>query len=526
MEESQRWNAMYTNHVRQKRKIYHDGFLVLQSSRNKVMLYDECDTLLETRFVKKDDLIKSGETVIFASYLVDLGELCKGHQPSSILNSQEKDRKVSDTSSSLYSYNSQNRKPMVGKSKGRLVNLSPSQKMIRDFKKNEVSKFGSSPICMDMTKEWQVLYTTQITQKAKKFHDGFLQLIVRGSQGRQVKLYDTNRRHLDGRFLKKDEIVSSGESLVLEGHLVDIGEQEEDHKLPTDLNVSGKGCNVVGKNDMAEYQAKIPTNKKFAAGKTPGNISQGTFTKISDSSYKTENTKLSWRDAEPKRSVHDILSILRQPSEKKVVVVKVEDCAESHSSELQSYTDNHIKEYTEECSGTATEQLRGKRSEHDSMIKVIKSEAVEVVIDAEECTVSENGRESQARSSSFHRRSQTMGFISPIHGVQHTDHKLMLNSSSMESQAAVTAALNCEGQKEIESESLTRSYKKTVTETNAALANGLSSSKLPEEDTNGSSSRCHSDFTSHNLSGPKETTLKQDTYAMDMYEIPSFDLGF
>ncbi|KAH6774044.1 hypothetical protein C2S51_012448 [Perilla frutescens var. frutescens] len=174
------------------------------------------------------------------------------------------------------------------------------------------------------------------------------------------------------------------------------------------------------------------------------------------------------------------------------------------------------------------------------MIKVIKSEAVEVVIDAEECTVSENGRESQARSSSFHRRSQTMGFISPIHGVQHTDHKLMLNSSSMESQAAVTAALNCEGQKEIESESLTRSYKsnelenppkissceETVTETNAALANGLSSSKLPEEDTNGSSSRCHSDFTSHNLSGPKETTLKQDTYAMDMYEIPSFDLGF
>ncbi|KAG8362824.1 hypothetical protein BUALT_BualtUnG0033500 [Buddleja alternifolia] len=28
--------------------------------------------------------------------------------------------------------------------------------------------------------EWKVLYTTQITQKAKKFHDGFLQLVAHG----------------------------------------------------------------------------------------------------------------------------------------------------------------------------------------------------------------------------------------------------------------------------------------------------------------------------------------------------------
>lgn len=71
------------------------------------MLYDEWDKLLETRFVKKDDLISAGETVTFGSYLVDLGEQCKGHQPSSILNSQDQEEKVAQTSSSYYNYNSQ-----------------------------------------------------------------------------------------------------------------------------------------------------------------------------------------------------------------------------------------------------------------------------------------------------------------------------------------------------------------------------------------------------------------------------------
>ena len=34
--------------------------------------------------------------------------------------------------------------------------------------------------------EWQVLYTTQLTQKAKKYHDGFLRLAICSSLGRQV----------------------------------------------------------------------------------------------------------------------------------------------------------------------------------------------------------------------------------------------------------------------------------------------------------------------------------------------------
>ncbi|KAL0446486.1 UNVERIFIED_CONTAM: hypothetical protein Slati_1776500, partial [Sesamum latifolium] len=106
MEDAQRWSVAYTKHVKQKRKVYQDGFLELQSSRHKVMLLDEWDKLLESRFVKKDDVIKSGETLAFDCYLVDIGELCGGYKPTSTLN-QGKDGKVDEKSGSMYGSNSQ-----------------------------------------------------------------------------------------------------------------------------------------------------------------------------------------------------------------------------------------------------------------------------------------------------------------------------------------------------------------------------------------------------------------------------------
>ncbi|XP_042008050.1 uncharacterized protein LOC121756549 isoform X2 [Salvia splendens] len=519
MEEAQRWTVTYTNHVKQKRKVYHDGFLVVQPSPKKFMLYDEWDKLLETRFVKKDDLITCGGTITFDSYLVDIGELCQSHRPTSIMNSQDQDEKVAETSSSYYSYNSQNWKPMAGKRKGRVVNISPSQKLIRDFKKSEVNKFGSSPNCIDMTKlsteDWQVLYTTQITQKAKKFHDGFLQLIIRGSQGRQVKLYDTNRRHLDGRFLKKDEKICSGESLVLDSYLVEIGEQEEDQNPPADSKVLGTSCGVAGKSNVVDYLTKTPSITEFDAVKSAGGNAPGALTKLSDPSYKSENAKLSGGGVEPKRSVYDIMSSLRQPSERKVVSVNKPFTEENYVkfSRVSVCTNNHVQE--QKCSGTERQELRQKGSEHDGMIKVIKSEAVEV-IKTEEYAIPEDGRVPQARSSSFHLRPRTVNFISPIHDV---------HSSSMESHAEVAVTVTADIQKEVESDSLTRKYnnqemqirfpcEEVVTGSNAALENGSSSSKSPEEDKKGSSSRCNNDL--------KETSLQ----TKDMDEIPSFDLGF
>lgn len=71
------------------------------------MLFDEWDKLLESRFVKKDDVIRPGETLSFDSYLVDIGELCGGKKPTATVNCQEKEKKLPEKSGPLHSYNSQ-----------------------------------------------------------------------------------------------------------------------------------------------------------------------------------------------------------------------------------------------------------------------------------------------------------------------------------------------------------------------------------------------------------------------------------
>ncbi|PWA36115.1 hypothetical protein CTI12_AA603130 [Artemisia annua] len=41
----------------------------------EVKLYDDCDKLLDSKIVKLDDAVRSGETLTFGSYLVDIGDL-------------------------------------------------------------------------------------------------------------------------------------------------------------------------------------------------------------------------------------------------------------------------------------------------------------------------------------------------------------------------------------------------------------------------------------------------------------------
>ncbi|KAK6146478.1 hypothetical protein DH2020_020347 [Rehmannia glutinosa] len=501
MEDAQRWSVTYTKHVKQKRKVYQDGFLELQSSRHKVMLYDEWDKLLESRFVKKDDVIKSGETLAFDSYLVDIAELCRGHKPTSTVNSQEKDRKVSEKSGSSYSYCSQSNSISV-------------DSVVRPKGRQEF-KLDCLPQGYGLAK-WP------------------------------VKLYDTNRRHLDSRFLKKDEIVCSGESLALEGHLVEIGEQEGDHKPATDSTHQGKNGKVVGTAHIANHPAKIPTRKKFPAvhqmrfpgdtkEKPPDKTSPGKFTILNETSVKVENAKLSSRNPEnePRRAVHDILSILKQPILRKVVTMSkpsLEDHLGSHSSDVHSDIKDHIKECAEECSRSAREELREKASDHDSRIKVLKPEAVEVLVAAEKCTFSENERESQARSSSFCLGLGTANCMPPILNIECTDHKKSMSSPlSVEPHIPVTAALDSEGQTPIELATFSRSNENGEP-ANPAECEG----ELLWED-KGSSSRCQgaassigasNDYTSIDLSGVEEKTLKQDFSRKGMDEFPSFDLGF
>ena len=56
----------------------------------QVKLYDECEKLLECRLLKNDEIVTSGETLIFNGYLVDIGDPEGGNKPESDLNVDRK----------------------------------------------------------------------------------------------------------------------------------------------------------------------------------------------------------------------------------------------------------------------------------------------------------------------------------------------------------------------------------------------------------------------------------------------------
>uniref|UniRef100_A0A2N9H892 5'-3' DNA helicase ZGRF1-like N-terminal domain-containing protein n=1 Tax=Fagus sylvatica TaxID=28930 RepID=A0A2N9H892_FAGSY len=271
MADVKRWSATYTKHVKQKRKVYQDGFLELHISTNKVMLYDDCEKLLECRILNKDEAVSCGETLTFNAYLIDVGDPEGDHKPVPGLNSQGRDEKIVKKPSLLHgqkfrnhSVSFEDRKKNVEVNKARLT-LSPSRKIIREFKKSELHKYKAPQSSPETTKpnltEWQVLYTTQVTQKAKKYHDGFLRLATCGSLGRQVILFDESRKLLNSRFLKKDEVIRSGESIAFDGHLVEVGELDGDHKPLIDLNVQGNNLNVKKNGIMHGQENCVNFNK-------------------------------------------------------------------------------------------------------------------------------------------------------------------------------------------------------------------------------------------------------------------------
>ncbi|CAG7862608.1 unnamed protein product [Brassica rapa] len=133
MGEKKRWIAMYTKHLTQKRKVYHDGFLDLHSTRKKVLLYDEAENLLESRMLKANEVVDSGESLSFQSYLVDVCEPNPHSNPSE--HSVQHPKPFAPLRPSF-------KKPNLANSFAS-KNLSPSHKMIRVFKKRQLHKFAA-----------------------------------------------------------------------------------------------------------------------------------------------------------------------------------------------------------------------------------------------------------------------------------------------------------------------------------------------------------------------------------------------
>ncbi|KAK3429508.1 hypothetical protein EUGRSUZ_E01013 [Eucalyptus grandis] len=145
-----KWNVTFTKHLKQKRKVYRDGFLSLHSSSAKVMLYDNSDQQLECRILKNDEVVCFGETLTFNVYLVDVGEPEGWQKPLDDTYACSRENKVPKRTNLLHrnkfvniSDCSGDEKTIGEKHKQQTISLSPSQKIIREFKKNEMNKYGT-----------------------------------------------------------------------------------------------------------------------------------------------------------------------------------------------------------------------------------------------------------------------------------------------------------------------------------------------------------------------------------------------
>ncbi|MCL7029837.1 hypothetical protein MKW94_023362, partial [Papaver nudicaule] len=211
------WHVLYTTQLTQKAKRYHDGTIQLEtcgSLQNQVLLFDSRKILLDSKFLKKGEVVRSGETMVFDGHLVEVGD-----PEASSLDSTAEGFKLAD----------------VAPGAGLVKESGARTKMEHELKPkhetcyvNKASELVNREALREKVNEWHAMYTTQVTQKAKKYHDGFLQLSICVSQRKQVILLDEEGIILSKKYLNSSEVVKTGLTLTVSNYLVEIG----DPKIP------------------------------------------------------------------------------------------------------------------------------------------------------------------------------------------------------------------------------------------------------------------------------------------------------
>ncbi|XP_078441917.1 DDE family endonuclease isoform X2 [Wolffia australiana] len=208
MAECKRWIVTYTKHLRQKRKVYQDGVLEFHCSSNKVLLYDDTQKLLESRMLKKDEIIDAGTTLTFEAHLVDVGDFDKSHHATQ----------------DIFSTVNQ------GKPRVKLENVQKSVGRTFHVQKNIQGGGKSTTVCSnivnDKDREWIVMYTSQITQKAKRYHDGILKLVASGLHTAQLMLLNEAGSMLCSKFHQLSKCLAVGDTFEMPNYLVEICGQQ------------------------------------------------------------------------------------------------------------------------------------------------------------------------------------------------------------------------------------------------------------------------------------------------------------
>ncbi|ONK79321.1 uncharacterized protein A4U43_C01F5180 [Asparagus officinalis] len=359
-----RWTATYTKHIKQKRKVYQDGILKL--SGDKVLLYDDCEKLIDSRFLKKDELVECGGMLVFDSHLVDIGNPEECHMPSADLNGGGEDVESKERAgayrrkafhleikkSTLQNLPSKNHSNAVHESKKAIENkrntrqneaapehsnsISSNNRGNQQTKQCGAGVLQSGPDEAQTTlKEWTALYTTQITQKSKRYHDGILQLVSRGSHMNQVILLNEDGSVLSSKYLKSVECVETGQDYEFHNYLVQICEP---CALPGDKSHEGflqqvDGCRNTGKDVLMANQ-KITRTKSIInantqyehAGVACANPDDGRSTNTHVKSIQEWNALYTTQKTQKAKKYHDgILQLVNCSSHMKQAILFKED---------------------------------------------------------------------------------------------------------------------------------------------------------------------------------------------------------
>ncbi|XP_024319257.1 uncharacterized protein LOC104584666 isoform X3 [Brachypodium distachyon] len=234
----QEWSAMYTTQLTQKAKKYHDGFLRLEqvnSLTKRIVLLDEEGEVLGSRYLKSGECVESGKKCNFPNYLIEIGEaktLMKGGEPKSSDEPMVTRSKNGENTSKKMGIGATSSLKFISPQKFHYLDKSKSE-VTSSFNKPElgnieVAAAGSTGSLMGSTessiKEWSVIYTTQLTQKAKKYHDGVIKLMQVGSHANQIVLLDEEGVVLGSRYLKSGESVQSGTKCPFPNYLIEVAE--------------------------------------------------------------------------------------------------------------------------------------------------------------------------------------------------------------------------------------------------------------------------------------------------------------
>ncbi|KAE8790965.1 hypothetical protein D1007_34612 [Hordeum vulgare] len=273
------WSALYTTQVSQKAKKYHDGFVKLVQSglySKQIVLLDEDGQTLGTRHLKSGECVESGKKCSFPGYLIEIGEatnLNKGGEPKSSEEPmvQTRPKRVENanskmgigTTSSLKFISPQ--KSIVGFDESKSEATSSSNKP--ELGKSEVAAAGSTGSLMgsadSSSKEWSVLYTAQLNQKAKKFHDGVIRLVQAGPNAKQIVLLDEEGGVLGTRYFNSGESIECGKRCQFPNYIIEVAELRNKMKDVEHKHATGEASSHTEKKDDKSKSPKFVSPLKF-----------------------------------------------------------------------------------------------------------------------------------------------------------------------------------------------------------------------------------------------------------------------